>query len=221
MSYNTLSPEGAVGYMRPMFERLKHQGVEIKSVLDIGAAHGHFSGYLTNFWDAEITAVECNGRDAFFLANYPKWDVHYACLGAEACEKTFFIDKNSVVGGGSSFYREHTPFFDGAVEEKKEITTMDEMFDGRHFDLIKIDTQGSELDILRGGLKTVAVADWLLLELSFHPFNDEAPLIDEVLEYTRNNGWKMYDTIGPTDGGHCWGDKKIQVDVLLKNGNKV
>jgi FkbM family methyltransferase len=217
MNYDSPTPEVAVGYMRWMFERLVSQGVEINSVLDIGAAHGHFSGYLTRFYpNAEIVAVECNQRDSYFLSRY-RWETHYKCLGAKPGVQTFYIDRNSEIGGGSSIYKENTPFFNNCIEESKEITTLDHEFPDRAFDFIKIDTQGSELDIMKGGVNVVSRAKWLLLELSFQDYNIGAPLIDDVLQYTRDNGWKMYDTIGPTDGGHCFGNKKIQVDVLLQN----
>ena len=216
MNYDSPTPEVAVGYMRWMFERLVSQGVEINSVLDVGAAHGHFSGYLTRFYpNAEIVAVECNPRDSYFLARHHDWEVHYKCLGIEPCQKTFYVDKNSVIGGGSSFYKENTEYFSDAIEETMDITTLDHEFPDRAFDFIKIDTQGSELDIMKGGKNVIARANWLLLELSFQPYNKDAPLIDEVLDYTRSWGWKMYDTLGPTDGGHCFANQKVQVDVLL------
>jgi FkbM family methyltransferase len=219
MNYDSPSPEGAVGYMGPMFNRLIAQGFQIKSLLDVGAAHGHFSSYFERFFpEAEITAVECNERDAYFLSRY-RWDTHYMCLGDKPCKKTFYVDKVDEIGGGSSLYKENTVFFKDCIEEEKEINTIDLAFPGRTFDFIKIDTQGSELDILRGGKDVVSRAQWLLLELSFMEYNQGAPLIDDVLEYTRSIGFRMYDTIGPKDGGHMIGDctVKLQADVLLKN----
>jgi FkbM family methyltransferase len=219
MNYDSPTPEEAVGYMGPMFERLKAQGVEIKSLLDVGAAHGHFSGYFTKFYpNAEIVAVECNTRDSYFLSRY-RWETHYKCLGATPGVQTFYIDRNSEIGGGSSLYKENTGHFNNCIEESKEITTLDHEFADRAFDFIKIDTQGSELDIMKGGVNVVSRAKWLLLELSFQEYNNGAPLIDDVLQYTRSIGWRMYDTIGPIDGGHMLhGDpRKLQVDVLLRN----
>jgi FkbM family methyltransferase len=198
-----------------MFDRLISQGVQIPSLLDVGAAHGHFSAFFqSKFPNTEIVAVECNERDAYFLSRY-RWDTHYMCLGNKPCTRTFYVDRNSEIGGGSSLYKETTGYFDGCIEEQKEITTIDLAFPGATFDLIKIDTQGSELDILKGGADVVSRAKWLLLELSFSEYNEGAPLIDEVLAYLRERGWRMYDTVGPTDGGHIFGNRKIQVDVLL------
>lgn len=218
MNYVSPTPEMAVGYMRPMFERLKAQGVSPKTMLDVGAAHGHFSGYFERFFpDTAIVAVECNERDAYFLGQ-KRWDVHYACLGDMPCTKTFYLNKDDPVGGGSSLYKENTEHFNNCEQVQKEITTLDTLFPTETFDFIKIDTQGSELDIMRGGTNVISRASWLLLELSFQEYNIGAPLIDDVLQYTRDLGWRMYDTTGPTDGGHVVGNHKVQVDVLFKHG---
>ena len=225
MNFDSPTPEVAVGYMKQMFQRLLSVGVEINTMLDVGAAHGHFSGFFETFYpDAEITAVECNERDSYFLSKYPNWETHYMCLGEKKCVKDFYLDKKEMLGGGSSMYLEDTAMFDDKIVEKKEITTIDDEFEDRVFDFIKIDTQGSELDILKGGERVVSKAKWLLLELSFLEFNKGAPLIDDVLAYTREKGWRMYDTIGPLDGGHMYQEIrgldmrtcKLQVDVLLK-----
>lgn len=219
MNYDSISPESAVGYMRYMFSRLNKQGLAPKRILDIGAAHGHFSSFAQQYFpEADITAVECNGRDSFFLSQHPDWDVHYLCLGDKKCTKQFYIDKDSEIGGGSSMYKEATRFFVDPIIEEKQITTLDDEFPDETFDFIKIDTQGSELDILRGGEQLVSRAKFLLLELSFIELNEGAPLIDDVLEYTRKLGWRMYDVIGPLDGGHMFVDNaiKLQADVLLR-----
>lgn len=218
-NYDSPSPEVALGYFGPMFKRFIDQGYDIKSVLDVGAAHGHFSGYLTDFFpDAKITAVECNTRDSYFLAQYPSWDVHYACLGEKNCKMNFYIDPNAVTGGGNSNYKENTQCFKDPIIEEKQIVTMDEMFEGETFDLVKIDTQGSELDIIKGGKDVLSRSTWLLLELSYLQYNEGAPLIDDVLAYTRSIGWRMYDVVGPVDGGHMGVNSpyKLQADVLLK-----
>jgi FkbM family methyltransferase len=212
-----MTPREAVSYMEPMFRRLLAQGIEIKTLLDVGANNGHFSGFFEEFYpETKITTVECNERNAQLLAQYD-WDNHYICVGEKPCTKKFYIDRAVEISGGDSFYREDTRHYDDAIVEEKEIVTLDDYFEGEQFDFVKMDTQGSELDILRGGEKLMEGAEWLMLELSFVPYNKGAPLIDDVLAYTREHGWRMYDTFGPVDGGHMLTDKqKLQVDVLFK-----
>jgi len=209
----TISPEEAVGYMGPHLDALRKQ-VAIKSILDIGAAAGHFSKFALRYWpEAKVTAIECNEINKFFL-DPTNWNVQYACLGDKACTKTFYINPMEKHGGGSSFYIENTKHFDNSSEYEKEIITLDSMELLPH-DLIKIDTQGSELDIIKGGEETIKQAKYLLLELSFVEFNKDGCMIDDVLAYTRKLGFRIIDTFGPQFGGHWWEGRKIQVDVLL------
>lgn len=221
MEYTTVTPDAACGYMGPNLHALKQSGVEIETVLDIGAAHGHFSRFLKHYWpDARVTAVECNERDRFFLDN-TNWNVIYACLGDKECEKTFYINPRDEVGGGSSFHIENTVHFNDAEKETKKIVTLDSLNLGG-FDLVKIDTQGSELEIIEGGLETIKNSRFLLIEASFLEYNNGGVLIDDLLAKTRELGFRLLDTFGPEYGGHWWNGRKIQVDVLLvKDGDAV
>lgn len=220
MNYNSPTGEEAVGYMRLPLRVIDVHGEIPKTILDVGAAHGHFSDFISTVWpDAKITAVECNDKDHYFLDSKP-YDVRFACVGKEKGTATFYTDKADEVGGGSSFYKELTPAFDGAVEETKEITTLDTLFPKETFDLIKIDTQGSEKDVMFGGRKLLSRAKYLLLELSFVEYNEGAPLIDEMLAYTRLNDWKLIATFGPDLGVHRWGSQAIQVDALFARSDQ-
>jgi hypothetical protein len=51
----------------------------------------------------------------------------------------------------------------------------------RHFDLLKIDVQGAELDVLRGGPATLQAIEVLFVELSLHACNRGAPRFAEVV----------------------------------------
>lgn len=214
MELTTCTDEEAVGYMRPNLETLKQNGVNIESVLDIGAAHGHFSGFIRTIWpDSQITAIECNERNKYFLDN-TNYDVRYLCLGDKPCKKDFHINPNEIVGGGSSFYKENTGAFSNDFVESKNIVTLDSLKLGT-YDLIKIDTQGTELDIINGGEETIKQARFLLMELSFLPYNIGGCMIDDVLAKTRQLGFVMVDTFGPAYGGHWFGGRKVQVDALF------
>jgi len=214
MQLPTCTSEEAVGYMRPNLETLKRHGVDIKTVLDIGAAHGHFSSFIKTIWeDAQITAIECNERDRYFLDN-TNYDVRYVCLGEKECVKDFHINPHEIAGGGSSFYKENTSAFDNDIVEAKQIVTLDSLKLGA-YDLIKIDTQGTELDIINGGIETISKARFLLMELSFLPYNEGGCMIDDVLAKTRELGFVMLDTFGPAYGGHWFAERKVQADVLL------
>jgi len=80
-------------------------------------------------------------------------------------------------------------------------------------DLIKIDVQGYELEVLKGGVETLAKAQAVVVELSLLEINKGCPLLDEALSFMRSHRFVSYDIVElhrrPLDGA------MNQVDVLF------
>ena len=106
---------------------------------------------------------------------------------------------------------------------KKNTFTLDEVIsevDNKTFDIIKIDTQGSELDIIKGGLKAVKKASYVILEVPTLQYNEESPLFDEVIDYMKQIGFSKYEIVDE----HKWMDEiedvfpygsVFQVDIVF------
>ncbi|MEO6981194.1 MAG: FkbM family methyltransferase, partial [Mucilaginibacter sp.] len=56
-----------------------------------------------------------------------------------------------------------------------------------------IDTQGYELEILKGGEKTLAHAEFVLLEVSFLDIYINCPLITDTVSFMKQRGFVVYD----------------------------
>ncbi|CAK0752168.1 putative Methyltransferase FkbM domain-containing protein [Gammaproteobacteria bacterium] len=68
--------------------------------------------------------------------------------------------------------------------------------DGMNLDILEIDTQGSELDILRGGAERVRCQTLaLFLEVSFVDAYQGQPLFDEVLSWALANDFRLIELI--------------------------
>ena len=83
------------------------------------------------------------------------------------------------------------------VVNKKKINlkTLDKIIDGENFsycDFIKIDAEGSELNILNGGKNNLDNAIGLELEINFFKKNINSPHAAEVLNFCRNNDFDLY-----------------------------
>lgn len=201
--------EQSVGYMKPHLEAL--QGQEIYSLIDIGAAHGHFSYMFDEVFNTDnITMIEANQESCEQLPDCYK-TINKAV--GKPGKAIFYTNPTEPTGGGSSLYLEDTEWFDNPNEEEIEVFALDDL--GIKADFIKVDVQGAELDVLTYGEKTVKNAKFLCLELSFMEYNKNAPLIDDVLAKTRDLGFRMIDTFGPNKGGHWYKFRKNQVDVIL------
>ncbi len=61
--------------------------------------------------------------------------------------------------------------------------------------LIKIDTQGYELEVLKGAEETVAAVGVIQAEMSFQPLYGGQPLFDEVYAYFASRGFTVFDIV--------------------------
>ena len=99
------------------------------------------------------------------------------------------------------------------------MTTLDELLKphvarlGRSPQLLKLDVQGSELDILRGGTKALEAAEIVVLEMSIIPINRGAPDFKEVYAFMDSHGFSITDIASfirrPMD------DALVQMDVIF------
>lgn len=155
------------------FLELRHRGYAPRSLLDIGAHLGGFTrAVLEVFPDCVPTMVEPNPHCHQALAAMGvEW--HGVAASAEAGEAELHLTREWPQSTGASLYRENTAFFRDEVLERARIpkAPLDTLFAGRRFDFVKIDTQGSELDVLRGGREVLRQADYILVEISLVEFN--------------------------------------------------
>lgn len=161
------------------------------SVLDIGANRGHWAAGAKRLWpNSYVMCVDGNPEcDAELKAS--GFSYRIALLADEEKEVTFYTRKGALAYTGCSIYLEDTQFYAGDAAEPHTMRTetLDGMFPDAVFDLIKIDVQGAELDVLRGGKELVKRAKALLLECSLEQYNKGAPLIDAVRDYCREIGF--------------------------------
>ncbi len=167
---------------------------KIKSVLDIGANQGHFSIMIKNsFPDVDIFMIEANP----FCDNFLKrTDIPYemVCLSDIEKEVSFYFEDKNFIGTGASYYLEKTKHY--SLKNFTNLTTkkLDDVVN-KQFDLIKLDTQGSELDIMKGGAKTVNGSKYILIETSLIEYNENAPLKEEVFNYMDSIGFKPLELV--------------------------
>jgi FkbM family methyltransferase len=81
------------------------------------------------------------------------------------------------------------------TEQKIKVDTLDNKLKDfqKKIDLIKIDTQGSEYEILEGGFKTISKdMPFLFLETWSHPYYENIKLFDEIIYKLRTIGYEIY-----------------------------
>jgi FkbM family methyltransferase len=167
-------------------------------ILDIGANIGQFHMLAKNEFSSSFifsieASKECETSLKIITDNY-----YIGMLAKDNSEYKFYKTKENPTSTGNSFYRELTQFYS---DDKLDIVTekgimLDDLFEQEsEFDLIKIDTQGSELDIITGGINLCKKAKGILLEVSLTQYNENAPLYDEVIQFMDNFGFKIGDIL--------------------------
>lgn len=198
------------------FNILKNSGIPVCSVLDIGAHAGYFTRECRNtFPDAYYFMIDGNPISEQYIKSIGDYKICY--LSNIARDTVVYKTKTNAFNTGDSLYRENTEYYsdNNLITENITTMTLDEIFKGdRYFDFIKIDCQGSELDIIKGGLETCSKAQVFLLEASVYPYNIGAPMFDELREFLLSIGF-LYNKI-VTDIKHPTNqDLLIQHDVLF------
>lgn len=156
-----------------VLEDLRFRGYAPRTLLDVGAHIGSFTyNFLQVYPDCVPTMVEPNPHCEEALAKLP-FERHMVAASSEAGSAELFLSKEWLQSTGTSLYRENTPHFRDEVLLKHEVpkARIDDLFAGRRFDFVKIDTQGAELDVLQGGRHVLRQADYILLEISLVEYN--------------------------------------------------
>lgn len=185
------------------------------TLLDIGSNVGHWYQEAKQHWpDAYYLLIEGNPACAEMLAATGA-SHRIALLSDAEKDVTFHTRQGAPTCTGASYRREQTIFYgdENLIRETIRTSTLDEVVDGQPFQLIKIDTQGSELDILRGGLNTLAAAKAVIMEVSHVEYNEGAPNAQEVLRFMEEHGFRAVENLG--DIVHPLERHVIQSDMLF------
>ena len=202
---------------------VKKLGIDPVAILDIGAHSGQFYSWAKYEWpNSVIWMIESNEIHESTLKNLTssKNDEYLiAALGDKEREVTFYTRKDKPHTEGNSYYKEAN-YWDIpqlVLESKRTLQTLDDIFtDDTKFELIKIDTQGSELDILKGGQNLVSKSSAVILEVAYIEYNLGSPLAEDVIDYMKSVNFDIYIEIGEHYSNEPqWKDVIVQKDLLF------
>ena len=193
------------------------------AILDVGAHTGQFYSWAKNVWpnsiiwmieanevhESVLQSITENNNDNYFIAT----------LGDKERDVKFYTRSDKPQTEGASYYKESN-YWDIpqlVLEIPKKLQTLDELFeDGGEFQLVKLDTQGSELDILRGGESLCKKAEAIILEVSYVEYNEGAPLAEEAIEFMKDYGYSNHIEIGEHYSIEPqWKDRIVQKDLCF------
>jgi FkbM family methyltransferase len=203
---------------------------KIETVIDVGANEGQyrdflrmevgFEGTIESFEPLPELAARLKQRAA---REDPEWLIHASALGAQAGTREMNIMAGSVFSSfrapiqvASDTQRAMNTVVGTAVVP---VTTLDVEFGNRRADLhhtyLKLDTQGFDLEVLRGGKQVVADLPALQTEVSFCPFYENVPDYKRAIAEFENHGFVVADFfLVCTDGTH----RAMEFDCVMIQG---
>ena len=114
-------------------------------------------------------------------------------LGAEDGREVDFHVMEAGAATGSSVFPERSDV--PRTIERRRLRSLDSLLAGEPADLLKIDTQGYELEILKGAARSLPAAKAVILETSLIEVNEGCPLLHEVVAYMHERGFVVFDIL--------------------------
>lgn len=173
---------------------LAQRGFQATTIVDVGAFEGAWSRLARRIWPAaNLVMVEANrAKEGVLidLARELKAAFYCELLGAEHGRTVQF----HVMDEGSSVMGERSPL--ARTVEQRQLATLDSLLaDMEAPGLLKIDTQGYELEVLRGAVSTLSRFGAVLLEISLIEINEGAPLLHDVIAFMKARSFVAYDVL--------------------------
>lgn len=191
---------------------MRYRGLTLPNVFDIGACRGDWSRAMKEgpLWNSQFWLFEANGifRPNLITTGFPYF---IETLSNPGRESVVFYKKSNT---GDSYYKETTKHFDDAEAEVHQCTTLDQVIEEHNLPIpnfVKLDTQGSELDILAGATKVMGKAAMFYVECPIIPYNLGAPTMSEYVGFFLDNNYVPVNIFEI----HVGEDILTQVDIMF------
>ncbi len=173
---------------------ITYTGHPVRTVFDVGANTGQSAiEYLIAFPAADIYCFEPVSKTAQILRTNltnPRVHCFQMAMGNAAGDATIYLNENdttnSLIQSGTSI-----------GQEKVAVTTVDLFMDDhnvRQIDLLKIDTEGFDLEVLKGAQEALREGrvQFVQVEVGFHPSNTRHVLFENIRNLLLPKGYSVF-----------------------------
>lgn len=171
----------------------RQNGLSPMTVIDVGAAVGTPDVYKV-FPDARHVMIEPLVENEPFLdivcKSLPRAEYLIAAIG-RTCGTTLLRCRDDLTY--SQVCSDHSDHIDGFTLREVRTLTLDALCAERQLQgpyLIKIDVDGSELDVIEGAEGTLATVELAVIEASFFSSN-----VSRIVETMQSRGFALYDIV--------------------------
>jgi FkbM family methyltransferase len=211
----------ATRYIKKQLVPLRHE-----IIIDVGGANGGTATYFAAaFPGHKVFCIEPNSRMLQSLkkveAENSNIVVKPMALASHSGEATLHVTANDLSSSLNEIdldeLRRNPADLQARLHEdqqiKVQVSSLDEEFKDEQVLLIKLDTQGTEVDILKGGAQTLKRTRFVLVEMNNHGLYKNTCQYYEVDELLRRCSFKLADIIVTYRGD----DGVTEYDALYRN----
>ena len=193
---------------------LKLFGFNPNKILDLGAHHGIWSLNCFNiFPEAQYMLIEPIKYEELINICSKISNFNYKNLLVYETETE--VDWYEMKNTGDSIFKERTHVFSNCIPLKKQTVTLDNIFANEKYDLIKIDCQGAEISILKGGKNLIKNTEFIIMEMPFFgQYNTNVLSFSEHINFMEANNFVVFDILEQ----HVRDGKLLfQIDIIFIN----
>ena len=176
-------------YQRKQREFALSKVREFRRAIDIGGNIGFWSrDFCERFGDVQIFEPDRSNLECLTanLEAYKNFTIHEVGLGKEKAVKEFYTSPTG--SGAHSFYKDQI-FEEGVGTTTCEVHVLDD-YNFTDIDLIKIDTQGSEYNILQGAKQTL-ITNNPILNIEIEHKNEQQKIVGkQIISFLNELGYK-------------------------------
>jgi len=201
---------------RPEVDYLKFlEKCEIKTVLDIGAHTGQFAKEIRGkLPQAMIYSFEplkdCYQDLVRNMSQDQNFEAYNFALGEaeikQEINRSVYSPSSSLLTMGN-LHEEMYPHTKGGIKENIEVKRLDDVFNDIVLEkeiLVKIDVQGYEDKVIKGGFNLISRAKVAFLEVSFFELYKRQALFGEIYEMMKKMGFRyqgrIHQKMNPSTG---------------------
>jgi FkbM family methyltransferase len=198
---------------------LSSRGHGFKTVVDIGASDGSWSTMLMRHFPAcRYLLVEAQPVHEPALREYCKRHPNgqYVLAAAGENEGHIHFDASDAFGGVASYEPS------GVSDIRVPVVTVDAEVKARGLEgpyLLKLDTHGFEVPILKGAARTLASTEVIVMECYNYRIAPECLTFDEMCRYLGEWGFRCIDLVDPMY--RPYDDSFWQMDLVFVRSNRL
>lgn len=182
--------------LKNLLDELSRNGLKIENVYDVGACNGSWTRWIKSdvLPDSKFYLFEANPHylSDLIITGYPFF------LNVLSNEGREFVEFYPGCNTGDSYYKETTKWYDEQKPTRMPCTTLDKLIQEKNLPIpnfLKIDTQGSELDILSAAKSVLGKTELILCEMPIIEYNSGAPNISQYLDFFRDHDYIPIEVI--------------------------